>query len=165
MPKCFFPNFSSSFFLNFFFASFNAEPYSNFFFFGKCFNFSLLYLSPLWISFKNAILYVRFTTICIKFQRSHICSFGNWNQLGCGLWTQLGIIELFLLWKQKIPQNGDIYRARKWNVYPGLWLLSSGFNRLNCPNNPQCQYKSILGEIKSLLNLFTFFQWFALPTS
>ena len=69
MSKCFFFNFSSSFFLNFFFASFNAEPYSNFFFFEKCFNFSLLYLSPLWISFKNAILYVRFTTICIKFQK------------------------------------------------------------------------------------------------
>ena len=31
--------------------------------------------------------------------KGHIYSrgFGNWNQLGCGLWTQLGIIELFLL--------------------------------------------------------------------
>ena len=113
MPKCFFSIFHLLFFLNFFFASFNAEPYSNLFFFEKCCLFFVI-LKPTMNFFQKC------NSICALYHdlhqvpKGHIYSrgFGNWNQLGCGLWTQLGIIELFLLllWKQKIPQNGDIYR-------------------------------------------------------
>ena len=86
------------FFPEFFLCLLQCWTLFKFFFFEKCCLFFVIF-KPTMNFFQKC------NSICALYHdlhqvpKGHIYSrgFGNWNQLGCGLWTQLGIIELFLL--------------------------------------------------------------------